>query len=279
MKDLLSSRAPLVMGVLNCTLDSFYDGGAHATVHAAVECARRMVDEGADIVDVGGESTRPGSDPVAEAEQIRRTAPVIAEICRFWAGPVSIDTTRARVAQEAIDAGASWINDVSALRADPQMVSVAAETESVLILMHMKGNPRTMQTAPCYADVVDEVVRFLEERASWACAGGVNRDRIVLDPGIGFGKNLSHNLFILRHLRRFTTIGYPLLVGASRKSFIGRITGDEVGDRLEGSLAAAIWAALQGVRILRVHDVRSTRRALDVIRAIAEPQFLTSELH
>jgi dihydropteroate synthase len=277
MQESVTSREPLIMGVLNCTPDSFYDGGAYPTATAAVERARRMVEKGADIVDVGGESTRPGSEPVDAAEQIRRTVPVIAQIRRFWRGSISIDTTRASVAREALDAGADWINDISALRDDPAMASVAAEADSHVVLMHMQGSSRTMQDAPSYVDVVDEVAQFLKERADWAGSQGIKPEHLVIDPGIGFGKDLSHNLAILRSIPRFASLGYPVLIGASRKSFIGRITGDDVEDRLEGSLAAAIWSALHGADILRVHDVRSTRRVLDVVRALAEPRLQAAE--
>jgi dihydropteroate synthase len=270
MPSLPNTNAPLIMGVLNCTPDSFSDGGVYPTRSDAVDRVRAMIAEGADMIDVGGESTRPGSEPVAEAEQIRRTVPVIAEIRRLWDGPISIDTTRAVVAREAMAAGATWINDISALRDDPQMISAASDTEAGVILMHMQGVPRTMQTEPVYDDVVEEVAAFLQGRASWAEARGIPKERIIIDPGIGFGKTTAHNLALLRNLSRLVAIGYPLLIGASRKSFIGRITGADVGERLEGSLAAAIWAHLQGARVIRVHDVQATRRALDVIRAITE---------
>jgi dihydropteroate synthase len=270
MPSLPNTKISLIMGVLNCTPDSFSDGGAYPTKTDAVDRARAMIDEGADMIDVGGESTRPGSEPVAEAEQIRRTVPVIAGIRRVWDGPISIDTTRAAVAREAIAAGATWINDISALRDDPQMIAAATETGAGMILMHMKGVPRTMQKAPIYDDVVAEVSSFLKDRASWVEAQGVPKERIVFDPGIGFGKTIAHNLTLLANLTRLIATGYPVLIGASRKSFIGRITGTDVDDRLEGSLAAAIWASLQGARIIRVHDVQATRRALNVIGAITE---------
>jgi dihydropteroate synthase len=257
-----------IMGVLNCTPDSFSDGGSYASNDAAIARGRQMIDEGADIIDVGGESTRPGSDPVDESEQIRRTAPVVSGIRRFWNGPISIDTTRARVAREAITAGANWVNDISALEDDPGMAGAVAESGAVVVLMHMQGAPRTMQEAPEYTNVVEDVAEFLKERAAFACTQGIFHDHIIVDPGIGFGKNLEHNLAILRHISRFRALGYPVLVGASRKSFIGQITGDEVTGRLEGSLAAAVWASVEGARIVRVHDVRATRRAIDVAWAI-----------
>ena len=258
--------------MLNCTPDSFSDGGSYPTAEAAVSRAQQMIDEGADIIDVGGESTRPGSEPVPENEQIRRTVPVITGIRRQWDGPISIDTTRARAARGALDAGANWINDISALRDDPQMVRTAAEFGACLVMMHMQGAPRMMQDAPVYDDVVEEVGDFLKERASWAQVQGVAREKIILDPGIGFGKTAEHNLAILHHIRQFNALGYPVLIGASRKSFIGKITGDGVTDRLEGSLAAAVWAATQGARVVRVHDVCATRRALEVAWAISRSQ-------
>ncbi len=272
MRHLPETDRTWIMGVLNCTPDSFSDGGSYPTSTAAVERARQMIDEGADILDVGGESTRPGSDPVPEDEQIRRTIPVIAEIRRHWDGPISIDTTRAKVARAAIEAGANWINDISALRDDPSLAGVAAETGCEVVLMHMQGAPRTMQRDPAYRHVVAEVADFLQERAGWAQEHGIAAKRIFLDPGIGFGKTLEHNLTILRHIPQFTAIGYPVLIGASRKSFIGKITGGEVDDRLEGSLATAVWAANNGARIVRVHDVRATFRALEVTWAISRSQ-------
>ncbi len=272
MRHLPETDRTWIMGVLNCTPDSFSDGGSYPTNDAAIDRARRMIDEGADIIDVGGESTRPGSGPVHEDEQVRRTIPVIAGIRRQWAGPISIDTTRAPVAQAAIEAGANWINDISALRDDPHMVRIAAESGAILVLMHMRGLPRTMQDDPVYEDVVTEVADFLKERASWAQTQGVAREKIIVDPGIGFGKTLDHNLAIMHHLSRLVEAGYPVLIGASRKSFIGKITGDGVADRLEGSLATAIWSASQGARVVRVHDVRATHRALEVAWAISRSQ-------
>ncbi len=236
---------------------------------AAVEQVRQLVSEGADIIDIGGESTRPGASPVDPAEQIRRTAPVIQRARGFWDGPISIDTTQAEVAAAAIQAGANWINDISALRDDPEMVGVAARSACMVVLMHMKGTPLTMQSAPEYTDMVAEISGFLADRAAFAQAAGIRADRIVIDPGIGFGKLHEDNLAILHDLRRFQDLGYPVLVGASRKSFIGRLIGEDPGGRLEGSLAAASWAALNGAKIVRVHDVAATRKALMVAEAIA----------
>lgn len=256
------------MGILNCTPDSFFDGGRYADPESAVARAGQMIAEGADFIDVGGESTRPGSEPVHPLEQIRRTIPVIRSIRERWDGPISIDTTRAEVATQALEAGANWINDISGLRDDPDLAPLAARTGAGMILMHMLGTPRDMQAAPQYSDVVTEVAAFLKERVKECRRAGVAADRIVIDPGIGFGKNLEHNLALLHHTRRFVELGYPLLIGASRKSFIGRLLGDDRADRLEGSLAVAAWTALQGASIIRVHDVGPTRRALTMWSAL-----------
>jgi dihydropteroate synthase len=258
-----------IMGVVNCTPDSFSDGGRFLQADAALERVRQLISEGADTIDIGGESTRPGASPVDPAEQIRRTAPVIRRAREFWDGPISIDTTRAEVAAAAIQAGANWINDISALRDDPEMVGVAVRSACMVVLMHMKGTSLTMQSAPEYTDVVAEISGFLADRAAFAHAAGIRADRIIIDPGIGFGKRHEDNLTILHELRRFQDLGYPVLVGASRKSFVGRLTSEDPEGRLEGSLAAAIWAALNGAKIVRVHDVAATRKALLVAEAIA----------
>ncbi len=263
-------QIPWIMGVLNCTPDSFSDRGQFHDRDVAIDHAHQMIADGVDIIDVGGESTRPGSDPVDSDEQIERTAPVIEAIRRVWPGPISIDTTQSAVAKAALDAGANWINDVTALRDDPQMVVLAAMRQTGLVLMHMLGTPRTMQESPQYRDVVREVTDFLTERAAYAESQGISKDRIVIDPGIGFGKTIDHNLALLRHCRDLANHGYRLLIGASRKSFIGKITGMPVDKRLDGSLAVAVWSALRGASIVRVHDVAETRRALDVVGAILE---------
>ena len=256
------------MGVLNVTPDSFADGGLYLQPDAAVAQGRRLITEGADIVDVGGESTRPGSEGVAPEEQMRRVVPVIRGIRKVWTGPISIDTTRADVAAAAFEAGANWVNDTSALRDDPELAGFVAAAKCVVILMHRKGPPRTMQVNPVYADVVDEVAEFLKDRAGFAQGVGVAPDHVVIDPGIGFGKTVPHNLALLHGLPHLIRLGYPVLVGASRKSFIGQLTDAPPAERLEGSLAAAILAAQGGAKILRVHDVASTRRALTVAGAI-----------
>jgi len=256
------------MGVLNITPDSFADGGLYLDPDAAVAQARRLIAERADIVDVGGESTRPGSDGVAPQEQVRRVTPVIKEIRKAWDGPISIDTTSAEVAAAAFEAGANWVNDTSALRDDLALAGFVAAAKCPVILMHRKGPPRTMQVNPIYVDVVAEVVDFLTERAELAKGAGVAPDKIIIDPGIGFGKNVAHNLALLHGMPQLIRLGYPVLVGASRKSFIGQLTDTPPAERLEGSLAAAILAVQGGAKILRVHDVAATRRALAVAGAI-----------
>jgi dihydropteroate synthase len=265
----------LVMGILNVTPDSFSDGGEYTDPGAAVEHALEMVQQGADIIDIGGESTRPGAEAVAEEEEIRRTIPVIREIRSRSDVPISIDTMKSAVAAEAIAAGADIINDVSAFEADTGLPAVAAESGAGVILMHMRGTPRTMQNDPVYEDVVAEVCEYLEARIGLALEQGISREQIVTDPGIGFGKKLEHNLELLRCLPRLHDSCGPLLVGASRKSFIGQVTGqEEAADRLAGSLGVAAWAAANGAHILRVHDVLDTCdvcRLLDTFTA-GDPQ-------
>jgi dihydropteroate synthase len=257
------------MGILNVTPDSFSDGGEYRDPDRAVEHAQRMIAEGADILDVGGESTRPGSLPVEPDEQIRRIAPVISAVRSHWNGPISVDTTKSAVARAALDAGASWVNDISALRDDPLMAELAAKRACPLIIMHMLGSPRTMQEKPQYDDVVGNVRNFLSERARFAESSGIHRENIILDPGIGFGKTTEHNLALLGRLREIVDLGYPVLVGASRKSFIGQLAAARVDDRLAGSLACAIRAVELGAQIVRVHDVGPTRQALAVAAAIS----------
>jgi dihydropteroate synthase len=265
-RELLLGRRTLVMGILNVTPDSFSDGGSCADADEAAEHALAMAAEGADIIDIGGESTRPGAEPVPEAEEIGRTVPVIERIRAHSDIPISIDTMKAGVARRAMEAGADIINDVSAFTADDRMAGTAAETGAGAVLMHMKGSPRTMQNNPLYADVVSEVRDYLQARITSATAHGVSRERLIIDPGIGFGKTTEHNLALLRGLPQLAECGVPLLVGASRKRFIGQLTGKEnPRDRLAGSLGAAAWAAMQGAHILRVHDVIQT---CDVCRIV-----------
>lgn len=261
---------PLVMGVLNVTPDSFSDGGRFLEPSVAVDHALTMVAEGANLIDVGGESSRPGAEPVGVSEELRRVIPVMEALARAIAVPLSVDTTKAEVARQAVRSGASIINDISALRWDPAMRRVAVESGAGLILMHMQGTPRTMQRAPEYADVVREVKDFLISSLREATKSGIEPERILLDPGIGFGKNLQQNLTLLAELGSLAEIGRPLCVGVSRKSFIGTVTDAALADRLPGSLAAAVVAMMNGARLLRVHDVPETAAALNMAVAILE---------
>jgi dihydropteroate synthase len=236
--------------------------------HAAVNHGLRLVEEGADILDIGGESTRPGSAPVSEETELQRVIPVIAGLRRRTGVPISIDTSKAGVALLAIEAGASIINDITALRGDPAMAAVASRTGSAVILMHMLGTPKTMQSAPHYGDVVSEVRNFLEYRMEEALNQGIARQRIVLDPGIGFGKSMAHNLGLISRLEELTTLARPLLIGASRKSFIGKILDLPIEDRVEGTAAVLTAAILKGARIVRVHDVRSMTRVVKMADAL-----------
>ena len=253
----LALDRPLVMGVVNVTPDSFSDGGRFADAEAAISHARAMIDEGVDLVDVGGESSRPGAAPVPEAEELRRVLPVVSALRGF---PVCVDTRHPGVMRAALDAGASMINDIEALQAPGALEAVAA-ADCAVCLMHKKGDPATMQDDPQYADVVSEVREFLASRIAACERAGVARERIVADPGFGFGKTVEHNLTLLKRLPELAALGVPLLAGWSRKSSLGRITGRDTGERLAGSLAAALLALLGGARILRVHDVKETRDA------------------
>jgi dihydropteroate synthase len=255
-----------LMGVVNVTPDSFSDGGLYLDSDAAVAHGEKLVRDGADVLDVGGESTRPGAAEVGEAEELRRVEPVVAGLT--GAATVSIDTSKLAVAEAALDAGASIVNDVTALRRDPEMAALCAERGAGVVLMHMPGNPRTMQDNPAYEDVLDEIKAFLTERIEAAIAAGVEEERIWLDPGIGFGKTVEHNLELLRRLAELRELGRPLVIGASRKSFIGRIDGSEVDDRLGGSIASSVLAAAEGADVLRVHDVAETAQAIRVAEAI-----------
>ena len=263
-------RRTRVMGILNVTPDSFSDGGRHAGVHDACEHATRMLSEGADIIDIGGESTRPNALSITPEEELERVLPVIESIRRMHPESIlSIDTRKATVASAALDAGADWINDVSAA-ADPQMAPVAAERGTPIVLMHMRGTPASMQADTDYGDIMESIVSFLEDRKRKMQTAGLSSDKILLDPGIGFGKSTEGNFAILRNLSRLAAIGCPLLVGASRKRFLGEIHETPVDDRLEASLAAATIAVGQGAHIVRVHDVRETVRVVrlaDAVRA------------
>ena len=261
-------RPPLVMGVLNVTPDSFSDGGRWLDPGAAIERGIHMEAEGADLVDIGGESSRPGAAPVPAEEELRRTIPVIAGLVRAVRIPLSIDTSKAEVARRAIDAGASLVNDVTALRGDPDMGKVVARGHVPIILMHMRGTPQTMQRRPRYRDVVQEVATFLSRAAERAQAAGIARSRILLDPGLGFGKTLAHNLALLRGLPSLIRLGFPVVVGPSRKSFIGALLQADIGERLAGTLACVAYAQRCGAHIVRVHDVRETAQLLRMLEAI-----------
>jgi dihydropteroate synthase len=263
------SERTLVMGILNVTPDSFSDGGRFSTVESAVAHAAEMAAEGADLVDVGGESTRPGSDPVPPSQEIDRVVPVVAGIvARVSDLPVSVDTRKAEVAAAALDAGAAVVNDVSGGR-DPQMLTLVADRGASIVLMHMAGEPKTMQEAPAYEDVVAEVHEFLRERIEAAKFAGVDAERIAIDPGIGFGKDLGHNLELQRRIDTFLDLGRPLLVGPSRKRFIGTILGLPEDERMEGTIGAVAWLVSRGAHVVRVHDVREVARAVRVVDAIA----------
>jgi dihydropteroate synthase len=261
---------PVLMGVLNVTPDSFSDGGEFFSKEVAAARAGAMLEEGAEIIDVGGESTRPGSDPVSPEEEARRVIPVVQGILAEHPDTiVSIDTYRSETAEFALEAGVRIVNDVTALRWDPRMARVVAEARCHVILMHMLGEPKTMQRDPRYGDVVREVRDFLAERAENAIAKGVEPEKIIVDPGIGFGKTLDHNLALLYHLDELVELGFAVLVGTSRKSFIGRITGvEEARDRVFGTVAANVIAYERGATLFRVHDVRANREALVVAQAI-----------
>lgn len=259
------------MGILNCTPDSFSDGGMNSNPEAAVQNALTMIKEGADIIDVGGESTRPGSMSVGADEQIARVLPVIKLLRRSTDIPISIDTQLAEVADAALLAGADIINDISALRTDPDMASLAKEHGVSVILMHMQGTPTDMQDAPQYEDIIREIISFFEERIEFACSNGIERDSLILDPGIGFGKSVEHNLKIIAQLGKFNTLGLPLLFGASRKSVIGAVLNQENPlERLEGCIALSTLAVLADVRILRVHDVGPNLRAVRMAEAVCD---------
>jgi len=256
---------PRIIGIVNVTSDSFYDGGRTDT-NAAIAHANWLLDEGATIIDVGGESTRPGAAPVDERDELARVIPIVEALARENAC-VSVDTMKSGVMRAALDAGASMINDVRALQA-PGAIDVARASNAAVCLMHMQGEPRTMQHAPAYADIVAEVRAFLQRRAHACIEAGIARERIVVDPGFGFGKTLAHNLDLLRNLGEIAALGFPVLIGVSRKSMIGAITGRDVDARLAGSIATALAAAVRGARLLRVHDVRDTVDALSAWGAI-----------
>jgi len=272
------------MGIVNCTPDSFYDGGRFVSADDAVQQGLRLVEEGADVLDVGGESTRPGAEPVPAQEEVRRVLPVLRGLARRTKVALSIDTMKAEVAEAALAEGATWVNDVTALRHDPRLSKVVAKAGCLVVLMHMgHGGPKAMQLKPSYKDVVGEIRRFFSVRLRQFQNEGGDLRQVLIDPGFGFGKNLHHNLQLLRGLGSLSMLGRPLVVGVSRKSFLGRILADQVGPddlpldkipppeaRLYASLAAQMWAAMSGATVLRVHDVRATREFIRTWKTIAD---------
>jgi len=262
----LALDRPLVMGVVNVTPDSFYDGGRHAAAAAAIAHARQLAAEGADLLDIGGESSRPGAAPVSAEEELARILPVLEGVADI-AVPVSVDTVKPEVMRAVLARGAAMINDITALAA-PGALGLVAASDAAVCLMHMQGSPRTMQADPTYADVTAEVRDFLAGRAAACTKAGIARDRIVVDPGFGFGKTVEHNLTLLARLGDIAALGFPVLAGWSRKSSLGRITGRAAEERLAGSVAAALIAVQRGARIVRVHDVAATRDALAVLAAV-----------
>jgi dihydropteroate synthase len=255
------------MGVVNVTPDSFSDGGLYLNPERAIRRGKQLIAEGADLLDVGGESTRPGSGGVSADDELARVAPVLEGLADAGSG-ISIDTSKAAVAEAALDAGAEIVNDVTALRGDPELAAVCAQRGCGVVLMHMLGTPRTMQESPTYEDVVDDVKSFLAERVEHAVGAGIAEERIWVDPGIGFGKTLEHNLELLRRLGELSSLERPICVGTSRKSFIGRITGREVDQRLGGTIASNVLALANGAEVFRVHDARPVRDALEVAEVL-----------
>ncbi|HQW20442.1 MAG TPA: dihydropteroate synthase [Rhodocyclaceae bacterium] len=264
----LNLDKPLIMGIVNLTDDSFSGDGLSSDTAGAIACGLRLVEEGADILDIGGESSRPGAQPVSLQQELDRILPVLAGL-RDCGVPISVDTLKPEVMRAALDSGADMINDITALQTAGAMEAVAG-TPAAVCLMHMQGMPRTMQKAPHYVDVVAEVAQFLAARVAVAEAVGISRERIVIDPGFGFGKTLEHNLELLRHLDELAMHGVPLLVGLSRKSMLGHLTGRAAGERVHASVAAALLAVQRGAAIVRVHDVAATRDAIDILNAVED---------
>ena len=258
----------LLMGTINVTPDSFSDGDRFYKTDQAIKQGELLASHGADILDVGGESTRPFSDAVDIEEELRRVIPVVSELAKRTSLPISIDTYKGRVARAALDVGASMINDISGLRYDAEMVQVAATSQVPLVLMHMLGSPRTMQLEPHYGSLLSEIIGFLEERIQFACEAGVSRDRIIVDPGIGFGKTVHHNLLLIKNLDSLTTLGQPILLGSSRKSFIGAVLDKEVTEREPGTWATVCASIFKGAHIVRVHEVATCRQIADMMDAI-----------
>ncbi|MBF90069.1 MAG: dihydropteroate synthase [Candidatus Marinimicrobia bacterium] len=256
------------MGVLNFTPDSFSDGGKFFSKESALDHVAQMIEEGADIVDVGGESSRPGAEPVSEIEELKRVVPIIEEIASRFSVPISIDTYKASVAKTCIEMGASIINDISAMRFDPKMIKVAKDSNAFLILMHMKGNPKNMQDLPDYNDVISDILSFFKERIHEIKNGKIDINKIIIDPGIGFGKSIMHNYTIIRDLKKLDVFDVPIIIGTSRKSFLGKTLNLPEMERLEGTAASITAAVLNGARIVRVHDVKEMKRVVKVTDSI-----------
>ncbi len=267
--ELCFTDRPLLMGILNVTPDSFSDGGLFLRTEDAVSHAREMVENGADIIDVGGESTRPGAAAVSQEDELKRVIPVIEALSSSLSVPISVDTMKSAVARRAVMAGASIVNDVSAGTNDSELLSIAAKYGCGVVLMHKQGDPRTMQQNPVYDDVVREVGEFMAARVAAAVSSGIKRECIAVDPGIGFGKRLEHNLALLRATREFSKTGQPLLIGLSRKRFLEQLTGRSVDQRMAGSLAALVYCVLEGAAVMRVHDVAESRDAVSVAMALS----------
>jgi len=260
-------KKPLIAGILNITPDSFYDGGKFIDFEKAIERGKEIIREGADIIDVGGESSRPGSEPVSEKEELERVIPVIEELVKENV-IVSCDTYKSRVAEKAIESGAKIINDISAFRMDEKLIDIIKGSNCGYVLMHMKGTPKNMQKNPFYDDTIGEITSFFREKLELIEKTGIDLERVVIDPGIGFGKRLVDNLIILKKLDEFKKLGRPIFIGTSRKSFIGGVLNVEVDQRLEGSLATVVYAYIKGAKIFRVHDVKETKKVIDIIWAI-----------
>jgi dihydropteroate synthase len=256
------------MGTINVTPDSFSDGGRFYKTDQAIKQGELLASEGADILDVGGESTRPFSNSVGVEEELQRVIPVVSQLAKSTSLPISIDTCKGQVASAALDAGATMINDISGLRYDPELAQLAAKSQVPLVLMHMQGSPRTMQLEPNYGSLLSEIIGFLEERIQFACEAGMSRDQIIVDPGIGFGKTVHHNLLLLKHLDALATLGRPILLGTSRKSFIGAVLDKEVTEREPGSWATVCAGIIKGAHIVRVHEVTTCRQIADMVDAI-----------
>ncbi len=264
------TRKVAVMGILNLTPDSFYDGGKYRTEKEILKRVEQMIEEGADIIDVGGESTRPGIDPISWEEEARRAVPYVQKIAHRFKIPISIDTYKARVAKEACEAGAEMVNDISGLRFDPEMAKVVSSRKAFLAIMHIKGTPKTMQDNPRYESLMDEIISYLKKGLEIACEAGIDLEKVIVDPGIGFGKTVEHNLFILKNLKKLKILGRPILIGVSRKSFIGKVLNLPLEERLSGGLAATSVAVMGGARVVRTHDVKETRQVVDLVNAILQ---------